>query len=505
MVDAAKAPKPGALSRWRKKMTSSRAWRSVMRHGYPDNDLDRMQAVVTNFFLHIMPARVNVHTLRPTATFGLGVIALFLFFILVITGVLLMFYYVPSVDRAYHDMKDLQFVVSYGIILRNMHRWAAHGMVAAVFIHMCRVFYTGSYKPPREFNWVLGVILWVMTMFLSFTGYLLPWDQLAFWAITVGSSIAAYPPLMGDTIRFMLLGGQEVGQGALLRFYVLHVAILPIALSLVLAVHLWRVRKDGGLARPREGSGAGSPTTAADSGKWDTGKTYGLMALARGTTPMVEAQAPEEEVTAWPHLIFRLFVIFMATLSVITLVSLLFDAPLEGIANPTHPPNPSKAPWYFLGLQELVSYSALMGGVVVPGLALLGLILIPYIDYSPQGEGVWFTSSGREKRLAWQSALSGAVSVPVLMVANAWFGIRILWAESPQLMVDVFNPATVLLVGLMIFSSTVVRRTGSRRLGAVALFSAYLGALVVLTIIGTFFRGANWAFVLPWASSGGGH
>jgi len=474
-------------------------WRSIFRHGFPDNDLDRMQAVFTNLFLHVLPARVHVHALRPTATLGLGVIALFLFFILVVTGVLLMFYYVPSVDRAYNDMKDLQYVVSYGVILRNMHRWAAHGMVAAVFLHMCRVFYMGSYKPPREFNWVLGVVLWLLTMFLSFTGYLLPWDQLAFWAITVGSSIASYPPWFGDTTRFLLLGGEEVGQGALLRFYVLHVAVLPLLLTTVLAVHIWRVRKDGGLARPPGGAEGAQPTTARDSGGWDPAKTYGLMALARGVTPVVGTQAPEEEVPTWPHVTFRLLVVFVATLATLTAISLVFDAPLEELANPSHPPNPSKAPWYFLGLQELVSYSALMGGFVVPSLAALGLILIPYIDATSEGEGVWF-SSERGRRITWRSALGGAVSVPVLISLNAYFGLRTFWPRSPQFMVDLLNPATLLFAGMTVFSIAVVRRTGSRRMGAISLFSAYVGAFVVLTIIGTFFRGPNWAFVLPWQS-----
>ena len=500
MTQASGAGDKKTITRLGAKLTRSRVWRSIFRHGYPDNDLDRMQVVVTNFFLHIMPARVNVHTIRPTATLGLGVIALFMFFILTITGVLLMFYYVPSVDRAYSDMKDLQFVVSYGVILRNMHRWGAHGMVAVVFVHMCRVFYTGSYKAPREFNWVLGVILWVLTMFLSFTGYLLPWDQLAFWAITVGSSIAAYPPLMGDTIRFMLLGGQEVGQGALLRFYVLHVAILPIVMSMIMAVHLWRIRKDGGLARSRDEHEDGHPTTAVESGLWDTAKTYGLMALSRSTTPIVGTQTPEEEVTAWPHLTFRLLVLFVGTLATITAISLLFDAPLEEIANPIHPPNPSKAPWYFLGLQELVSYSALVGGVIVPGLAVLGLMVIPFIDHTPAGEGVWF-SSLEGKKIAWKSFVGGALSVPILMILNAQFGIRVLWAKSPQFMADLVNPATILLVGIAIYSSSIVRKTGSRRLGAISLFSSFLGALIILTIVGTFFRGANWAFILPWAQS----
>jgi quinol-cytochrome oxidoreductase complex cytochrome b subunit len=129
-------------------------------------------------------------------------------------------------------MKDLQFVVFMGPFLRNMHRWAAHAMVVCVFLHMCRVFYTGSYKKPRQFNWVVGVVLLLLTLGLSFTGYLLPWDQLAFWAITVGSNIGSYAPIVGGQLRELLLGGHSVGEAALLRFYVLHVAGRPLTPSL---------------------------------------------------------------------------------------------------------------------------------------------------------------------------------------------------------------------------------------------------------------------------------
>ena len=174
-----------------------------------------------------------------------------------VTGVLLMFYYVPSTTQAYDRMLDLRGTVAFGIFLRNMHRWSAHGMVAIVFLHMCRVFLTGAYKKPREFNWVLGVVLLLVTLFLSFTGYLLPWDQLAFWAITVGTSIAGYAPLIGKQIQFVLLGDTTVGQEALLRFYVLHVAVLPAVLVLLVAVHFWRIRKDGGLSRPERRGRAG--------------------------------------------------------------------------------------------------------------------------------------------------------------------------------------------------------------------------------------------------------
>ena len=151
------------------------------------------------------------------------------FLILVATGIPLMLYYHPSVPQAYADMKDLQFVVSAGVFLRNLHRWSAHAMVLLVFAHMFKVFYRGAYRPPREFNWVIGVVLLLVTLFLSYTGYLLPWDQLAFWAITVGSNIMSAVPVLGQKMRFLMLGGNTVNANALLRFYVLHCVILPLA------------------------------------------------------------------------------------------------------------------------------------------------------------------------------------------------------------------------------------------------------------------------------------
>ena len=207
-------------------------------------------SIFGNFFLHLHPVRVQLNTLRFGYTLGLGLISFYLFLILIASGVLVMFYYVPSTQLAYRSMKNLEYVVSYGMVLRNAHRWSAHAMVALVFMHMCRVFYTGSYKAPREFNWVIGICLLLATLFLSFTGYLLPWDQLAFWAVTVGSNIAAYMPWVGNTLRFVVLGGNEVGQMALLRFYVLHIAVLPLIAITLLGIHFWRIRKDGGLSRP---------------------------------------------------------------------------------------------------------------------------------------------------------------------------------------------------------------------------------------------------------------
>ena len=218
------APLPKRLWQW---FTRTRVGRSIFRVGLPESNLERSQAMVSSFLLHMQPAKVNRHSLRASYSLGLGLISLYLFLILIVTGVLLMFYYVPSTDQAYDAMKDLQFVVSAGLVIRNMHRWAAHLMVLFVMLHMCRVFYTGAYKRPREFNWVIGVGLFLLTLGLSFTGYLLPWDQLAFWAITVGTNIAGYAPVIGPKIKYLLLGGNMVGQEALTRFYALHVIVLP--------------------------------------------------------------------------------------------------------------------------------------------------------------------------------------------------------------------------------------------------------------------------------------
>ena len=225
----------------------SRFWQSIFRSGSGDTNLHRSQAIQQNLFLHLFSVKSRRRSLEIGVTWYLGTLSMVTFLILVATGIPLMLYYHPSVPQAYADMKDLQFVVSAGLFLRNLHRWSAHAMVLLVFAHMFRVFYRGAYRPPREFNWVIGVLLLMATLFLSYTGYLLPWDQLAFWAITVGSNIISAVPLLGAKIRFLTLGGNTVNANALLRFYVLHCVILPLGAFALVGIHFWRIRKDGGL------------------------------------------------------------------------------------------------------------------------------------------------------------------------------------------------------------------------------------------------------------------
>ncbi|HEX7406119.1 MAG TPA: cytochrome b N-terminal domain-containing protein [Candidatus Binatia bacterium] len=248
------------LVRW---VTASQLYRSVVRHDYVDSVRNRALEVTSNVFLHLHPISIPRRALRVDYVFCLGGLTFFLFLVETITGVLLMFYYRPVPDYAYVDMKTLEYAVQFGIVLRNLHRWGAHLMVVTVMLHMLRVFLTGSYRPPREFNWAIGVILLVLTLLLSFTGYLLPWDQLAFWAVTVGTNMAAATPFVGaegpfhsllgitqaNDARFLLLGDVRVGSNALLRFYVLHCVGFPLIAVVLMMAHFWRVRKDGGISR----------------------------------------------------------------------------------------------------------------------------------------------------------------------------------------------------------------------------------------------------------------
>ena len=235
-------------------VTAGQVWRSIFRHGYADTSRNRALQVASNVWLHLHPSKIRRHGIRFRFTWCAGGLTFLLYLVTVVTGVVLMFLYVPSVERAYSSVKDIEFVVSFGWLLRAMHRIAAHAMVAAVFLHMVRVFLTGGYKngtavgANRPLNWIIGLVLLIVTLLLSFTGYLLPWDQLAYWAITVGTNIASAAPIVGKWTRFILLGGNEIDQNALIRFYVLHVFFLPMIVIFLFSYHMWRVRKDGGLA-----------------------------------------------------------------------------------------------------------------------------------------------------------------------------------------------------------------------------------------------------------------
>lgn len=268
LIEESRAVKQRALEEIKiyKEPQKTELWKSVLRVKHDETPRSRALGVLTNVFLHLHPAKINRDAVAYHYTWGMGGITFYIYIVLVFTGTMLMFYYHPSKVTAFRDILYLEHDVPFGKLLRNMHRWAAHLMIITVWLHMFRVFLTGSYKKPRQFNWVVGVILLVLTMLLSFTGYLLPDDQLGFWAVTVGTNMARATPLLGhdgpfgpelgmtpfNDVRFALLGGSIVDANALLRAYIWHCIAIPIIASTFMIVHFWRVRKDGGISGPSQ-------------------------------------------------------------------------------------------------------------------------------------------------------------------------------------------------------------------------------------------------------------
>jgi cytochrome b-561 len=400
----------------------------------PRSDREAGDAITSNFAFHAFPAKVSKASMAWSYSFWLGTISAALFFLLILSGLPLLFLYVPSVERAYQSVKDIEFVVTFGSWIRAVHRIAAHGMVIAVFLHLVRVFLTGGYKngvgrgQHREWNWVIGVVMLLLTLFLSFTGYLLPWDQLAFWAVTVGTNIASSIPVVGASVRELLIGGRTIEQATLIRFYVLHVVILPLALGVLFAYHMWRVRKDGGLARAEHDATLPRPQPTPLVGT----KTYTLLGVARGQAPVIHAQsveAPGTTVNAVPDLVRRAAIATLGTIAIVGILAVFIESPLEEPANALVTPNPAKAPWYFLWLQEIVTDTtirigsftlngAFVGGVILPGL-LVGLLTAwPWLDRSPAGAaGLWLPRSRARQNTVFLLVVLGVLILTFIGMA----------------------------------------------------------------------------------------
>jgi len=389
--------------------------------------IERATKAFSNVFLHLYPVRVPRALLPVRSTWRLGSIATVLFVILLVTGVYLMFLYTPSVTMAYGDLQRLRTAVGFGQLLRNVHRWAAHLMVLVVALHLVRVFWDGAYKGPRRVNWLYGVGLFVITLAWSFTGYLLPWDQLSYWAVTVGAALLGYVPWFGSELRAFALGGTEIGQATLLRFYVLHVAVLTAAFGVLMALHIWRVRKDGlaigeDLREPSvvvtDSAASAAPNTAAASATEASSAAPRVRLL--GEVEALPGQAvvprePADEVFTWPHLLVRHVVVALATTLVVVAMGVAWEAPLRDLANPNLTPEPAKAPWYFVGVQELLAhFPPVIGGVLIPAVALLGLAIWPWVDRSPARRPA-------ERKVALGFFLTICATAFVLTVIGAFF------------------------------------------------------------------------------------
>lgn len=363
-------------------------FRRMLQGQAPGRPNPRLKPHSEAFLLHIKPTYYHESVTRFNHTFRLGLLSTWLFLIETITGLLLMIWYAPSPERAYLDMIRLLTNVPFGQFLRDLHRLGAEAMVAIVTLHMVRTYLTGSYKAPRQFTWFTGVILLVVTLFLSFSGYLLPWDQLAFWAVTIGTSMAeAVPPaIVGETVNLLARGAPDIGANGLLRFYLLHVIFLPLVLILFFFVHYYKVVHFG-ISLPADEEEIGEDTA--------------------------NRVPAEKRVYYLPDVaIDELSFLTGFTMVTIFLTIFYFQAPLEHIANPQSTPLHTVAPWYFYWLQGLLKIAdKFVAGVAVPGILLVLLCAIPYLDMNP-------SRRGRDRRVA---IVSGIVAGMVMIILS-WMG-----------------------------------------------------------------------------------
>ncbi len=433
---------------------------------YPGTSRERRRNLFDNLILHLHPPTVPERTLRFSLTWGLGGMALVLLSLLVLTGALLLFAYDPVPGQAFDSVRSLQGEIPFGGFVRGIHHWSANLLAAVAFLHLLRVFFTGGFLGSRAFNWVIGLSLFLFVLASNLTGYLLPWDQRAFWAVTICTGMLDYVPLAGPWLQNLLRGGAEVGAATLLNFYVLHTTFLPLAFLFLLPFHFWRIRKSGGLVVPR------SP------GEHLEGKGGYVLTI--------------------PHLVLREGVTALALIAAVFLFSALVAAPLGEPANAGMSPNPAKAPWYFLGLQELLMHFHPLFAIFIIPLAVTGaLLLLPYAGLSTEAAGIWFVSA-KGRKVAFHAAVASLAVTPVLVVLD-----EIMPGTSgggaPSWLSGGLVPSGLLLGGLSAWYLAMRTKGGATRGEAVqGVFTFLTVALTVLTVTGIWFRGQGMALSWPW-------
>ena len=385
--------------------------------------------------------------------------AVVLVFLLLCTGLVLKFVYAPFPDRAYDSIVYLNNQIPFGRLLRNVHRWSANGLLFVVFLHFLRVFYTGVFVAPRQFNWIIGLALFSAVVLSNFTGYLLPWDQISYWAITISTSMLDYIPGVGTGLKEWILGGTEPGPVTLMNFYAIHTAILPALLLFFMSFHFWRIRKNDGLVVPR---------------------SYDEDHSVQG-----------EMVEAMPHLIVREVALALVVLAVILLIAMFFDAPLADKANPGLSPNPTKAPWYFMGIQEmLMHFHPVFALLVLPLLLVFGLLSIPYIKYEANTAGIWFRSRKGRKMAAIAAVVATIATVAAVLFDE--FVVNVNPVGPPDMINNGLLPFAVILAVCAGFYFLIKKGFDANNNEAIqALFTLLTTAFVVLTVIGIWFRGAG--------------
>ncbi len=440
-----------------------RIWRSMFpRPLRASTDHERATLTRFTFLLHLRPVLVPARTLPWVRTFGLGGSSLVLIALLAATGILMMLVYQPVPGVAYDSVSTIQHRVAFGALVRGIHWWSANLLVVVVLLHMVRVLLTGGFHGPRQFNWVIGSLILLVVLANNFTGYLLPWDQLSYWAVTIATGMLAYIPLVGVTLQRVVRGGADIGPATLVNFYTIHTTIVPVLLVVLMGFHFWRVRRAGGVVAPPLGHGEEEPA-----------KVHFL-----------------------PHLLVREAAQALVIVAVIVVLAAAFGAPLGARANPGMSPNPAKAPWYFVGFQELLIHlHPTFAVLVLPLAALLAFLSLPYLTREDEPAGEWFLSSVGRRGAALAAAVA-IVATPLAVVADELLGSRRMGFFAGGLL-----PSLVIAAIVAVFFVLLRRRGGaSVNEAAQAVAVLMLAAFLALTVIGVWFRGPGMALTWPWKS-----
>jgi quinol-cytochrome oxidoreductase complex cytochrome b subunit len=418
---------------------------------------------ITNIFLHLHPPTIKEEAIAFNRTFGLGGMAALLIVIQFLTGIMLRFYYEPFPGLAYDSIILLQNNVLFGRLIRNIHHWSGVFLLIITFLHLLRTFLTGAYQSPRQVNWIVGLLLLALVIFSNFTGYLLPWDQLAYWAITVSTSILSYIPLIGNSLREIIIAGTEVNADTLLIFYNLHSSVLPILILLLMAYHFWRVRKAGGVK--------------------------------------VHNNSEENKIVpTYPNLVYKEGVVALVLISVILVFAVFANAPLLDVANPNYSLNPTKAPWYFAGIQELLMhFHPFFAGFFIPLCAVVLISYLPFLKYNEQASGKWFHSD-KGKSSAKISALFALVITIVLVLLSEYLiNFEMLLPSLSAFISNGIIPFTILVLFIWSFYKVIKKKYKLSLTESVqAIFILIITSFIILTLIGIFFRGVDMALTLPW-------
>jgi quinol-cytochrome oxidoreductase complex cytochrome b subunit len=417
----------------------------------------------TNIFLHLHPAFVREDAIAFNRTFGLGVMAALLIVFQFLTGIMLRFYYEPFPGLAYDSIVLLQNNVLFGRLIRNIHHWSGVFLVIITFLHLLRTFFTGAYQSPRQINWIIGLLLFALVILSNFTGYLLPWDQLAFWAITVSTSILQYIPLIGNSLREFIIAGTEVNADTLLIFYNLHSAVLPILILLLMAYHFWRVRKAGGV--------------------------------------IVSKDVEEKKmVPSYPNLVYKEGVVALTLIAIVLIFAVFANAPLLDVANPNYSLNPTKAPWYFAGIQELLMhFHPFFAGFLIPVTAILLISYLPFLKYPNPPTGKWFYSE-KGKSSSILSLLFAVVLTVFLVIASEYLiNFEAIFSMLPAFISNGIIPLVILIIVIFFYYRFIKKKYNlSLNESVQAIFVLLITSFIILTLIGIFFRGVDMALTFPW-------